>query len=156
MLVEEFGYLPDSCGAGRFRGGLGLVRQYRLLAREATLQLRADRQRFPPFGLAGGEPARCSRNVLDPAGEARVLPGKVTMTIHDGDVIRHEQSGGGGHGDPALRNPALVARDLADGKITADYARRHHGGDPAREPAPSGSFSRGSKGPRQSGDQVNP
>ncbi len=127
VLIETFGYLPDSCGAGRFRGGLGLVRQYRLLAPEAILQLRADRHRFPPYGLAGGQPARCCRNLLNPDGEARDLPAKVTMTIRAGDVIRHEQPGGGGHGDPALRDPAAIRRDLADGKITAAHARRFYG-----------------------------
>jgi N-methylhydantoinase B len=101
-----------------------LVRQYRLLAREAVLQLRADRHRFAPFGLAGGQPARCSRNLLSPAGDARELPAKVTMTIRAGDVIRHEQPGGGGHGDPAGRDPAAITRDLADGKISPAHARR--------------------------------
>jgi N-methylhydantoinase B len=127
VLIETFGYLPDSCGAGRYRGGLGLVRQYRLLAPEAVLQLRADRQRFQPYGLAGGGPTRCGRNLLNPDREARELPAKVTMTIHAGDVIRHEQPGGGGHGDPALRDPAAIQRDLADGKITAEHARTFYG-----------------------------
>jgi N-methylhydantoinase B len=127
VLIETFGYLPDSCGAGRYRGGLGLVRQYRLLAHEAIMQLRADRHRFPPYGLAGGRPARCGRNLLNPEGEARDLPAKVTMTIRAGDVIRHEQPGGGGHGDPALRDPAATLRDLADGKITLGHAREFYG-----------------------------
>jgi N-methylhydantoinase B len=127
VRIEAFGYLPDSGGAGRFRGGLGLVRQYRLLAPEAVLQLRADRQRFPPWGLAGGRPARCGRNVLNPDSGARELPAKVTMTIRAGDVIRHEQPGGGGHGDPAQRDPAATRRDLADGKITAEHAEKFYG-----------------------------
>lgn len=126
VLVEAFGYRPDSGGAGRFRGGLGLVRQYRLLAAEAVLQLRADRVRHPPYGLAGGLPGAGSRNVLDPDDAATELPGKVTMTIREGAVIRHEQAGGGGHGDPARRDPARVRRDLEDGKISEAYARRHH------------------------------
>jgi len=133
VLIETFGYLPDSCGAGRYRGGLGLVRQYRLLAPEAVLQLRADRQRFQPYGLAGGGPARCGRNLLNPDREARELPAKVTMTIHAGDVIRHEQPGGGGHGDPALRDPAATLRDLADGKITARHAQEFYGAQDAAD-----------------------
>lgn len=130
VLIETFGYLPDSCGAGRYRGGLGLVRQYRLLAHEAILQLRADRHRFPPYGLAGGQPARRGRNLFNPDSEARNLPAKVTMTMRAGDVIRHEQPGGGGHGDPALRDPAAIARDLADGKITEEHAREFYGVTP--------------------------
>jgi N-methylhydantoinase B len=127
VRIEEYGLLPDSCGAGRYRGGLGLVRQYRLLAEEATLQLRADRRKFKPYGLFGGGSARGMRNVLNPERNARELPSKVTMTMHAGDVIRHEQSGGGGYGDPLERDPALVAEDVANEKIGTDFARTHHG-----------------------------
>jgi N-methylhydantoinase B len=128
VRIERYGFVPDSGGAGRFRGGLGLVRDYRLLADEAVLQLRADRQRFRPFGLSGGGEGAPTRNVLNPGTAAeRDLPAKVTMRLRAGDVIRHEQSGGGGHGDPAARDPAAIARDLADGKITPGYARRYHG-----------------------------
>lgn len=118
VLVEEFSYRPDSGGAGRFRGGLGLVRQYRLLAEEAVLQLRADRVRHAPFGLRGGGSGARSRNILNPDTEARELPGKVTMRMVKGDVIRHEQAGGGGFGDAALRDPAAVRRDREDGKVS--------------------------------------
>jgi N-methylhydantoinase B len=126
VLIEEYGFAPDSCGPGRFRGGLGLVRSYRLLAEEAVLQLRSDRRRFPPYGLFGGGPAAPTENVFDPDGEARLLPSKVTMRIKRNDVIRHVQSGGGGYGDPAQREPSAVREDLADGKISDAYARRHY------------------------------
>jgi N-methylhydantoinase B len=127
VRIEEYGLMPDSCGAGRFRGGLGLVRSYRFLAADAVLQLRSDRRRFRPYGLAGGGPAAPSLNVLNPEREARVLPSKVTMTIREGDLVRHVQSGGGGHGDPLARDLDLIAEDLADGKISRDYAEREHG-----------------------------
>jgi N-methylhydantoinase B len=55
------------------------------------------------------------------------------MTIHAGDVIRHEQPGGGGHGDPALRDPAATLRDLADGKITARHAQEFYGAQDAAD-----------------------
>jgi N-methylhydantoinase B len=126
VMIEEYAFAPDTCGAGRFRGGLGLARRYRLLADEAVLQLRSDRRRFPPFGLFGGGSAAPTSNVLDPDGEARVLPSKVTMQIRRGDVIRHVQSGGGGYGDPAARDANAVHDDLADGKISAAFARRHY------------------------------
>jgi N-methylhydantoinase B len=127
IRIEEFGFLPDSCGAGKHRGGLGLVRQYALLAGEATLQLRSDRHAHRPYGLFGGEAGAATRNILNPQRNARVLGSKVTMTLHRGDVVRHEQSGGGGYGLPLERDPALVARDVANGKITSEFARREHG-----------------------------
>jgi N-methylhydantoinase B len=127
IRVDEYGFVPDSCGAGRFRGGLGLRRRYTLLNDEATLQLRSDRMKYRPYGLAGGAPARGTRNVLDPDGEAREMPAKFATTLRRGDVILHEQPGGGGHGDPLVRDPARVAEDVRDEKVSIAYARREHG-----------------------------
>jgi N-methylhydantoinase B len=127
IRIDEYAFVPDSCGAGKWRGGLGLARQYTLLAAEATLQLRSDRMKFLPYGLDGGRPAAPTRNVLNPDGEARALPAKLTSTIRRGDVLRHEQPGGGGHGDPFRRDPARVAADVANEKISLEYARREHG-----------------------------
>jgi len=127
IMVDEYALRPDSCGPGRYRGGLGLVRQYRLLADEAILQLRADRYEHAPYGLAGGGSGAPSRNALDIAGEVESLPSKVTRTIRRGTVVRHEQAGGGGHGDPLLREIPQIARDLGNGKVTPDFVARHHG-----------------------------
>ncbi len=127
VRVEEYELIPDSCGAGEFRGGLGIARTYRLLAPEATLQLRADRIKFPPYGLAGGRPAPPTRNLLDPGPDARLLPGKVTRRMLAGEAIRHEQAGGGGHGDPFRRRPEAVVRDVREQKISIDFAAREHG-----------------------------
>jgi len=127
IRVDEYGFVPDSCGAGRFRGGLGLRRRYTLLNDEATLQLRSDRMAFRPYGLAGGGPARGTRNVLNPGGEAREMPAKFATTLRRGDVVLHEQPGGGGHGDPFAREPERVAEDVRDEKVSLEYARREHG-----------------------------
>ena len=127
IRVDEYGFVPDSCGAGRFRGGLGLRRRYTLLNDEATLQLRSDRMTFRPYGLAGGAPARGTRNVLNPDGEAREMPAKFATTLRRGDAILHEQPGGGGHGDPFARDPERVAEDVRDEKVSIEYARREHG-----------------------------
>lgn len=129
VRVEEYALIADSCGAGRFRGGLGIRRSYRVLSPEAALQLRADRVKFPPYGLDGGKAAAPTRNRIARAGAAMSedVPGKVAMTLGEGDLIVHEQAGGGGFGAPWTRDPARVAADVWNEKITADYARRHHG-----------------------------
>jgi N-methylhydantoinase B len=127
IRVDDYGFVPDSCGAGRFRGGLGLRRRYTLLNDEATLQLRSDRMTHRPWGLAGGRPARGTRNVLNPDGEAREMPAKFATTLRRGDVVLHEQPGGGGHGDPFARDPERVAEDVRDEKVSIAYARREHG-----------------------------
>jgi N-methylhydantoinase B len=127
IRIEEYALVPDSGGAGRHRGGLGLRRAYRLLAAEAHLQLRSDRMRFQPYGLAGGRPARPTRNELTVGGETRPMPAKFACTLREGDVFLHEQAGGGGHGDPFHRDPVLVAADVRAEKISTEYARREYG-----------------------------
>ena len=127
VRVEEYALVPDSCGAGKWRGGLGVVRSYRLLAPEAGLQLRADRMKILPYGLAGGEPATGAINEITTAdGEHIDLPSKINRRMARGDLVRHVQPGGGGFGDPLTRDPERVARDVWNAKITADYAREHH------------------------------
>jgi len=132
ILMEEYSLRPDSGGAGHFRGGLGLVRQYRLLAESAVLQLRADRHDHAPYGLFGGAPAAPSRNLVKQDGGWRALPAKVTLEIGAGTVLRHEQAGGGGWGDPALRDEAAVRADVADGKISPERAMADYGVGPDR------------------------
>jgi N-methylhydantoinase B len=127
ILMEEYALREDSCGAGRFRGGLGLVREYRLLADTAVLRLRADRHANSPYRLFGGGRAASSRNLIRQNGEWRVLPAKVTLEITKDTVLRHEQAGGGGFGDPRLRNPDAIRADLCNGKISLDHARKSYG-----------------------------
>jgi N-methylhydantoinase B len=127
VRIEDYAFVEDSCGAGRWRGGLGLRRTYRILASEALLQMRTDRLRFRPYGLAGGGPGGASRNHMVVAGARRELPGKITTTVAQDTLIVHEQAGGGGFGDPLERAPQAVLDDHLDGKVSAVFARRHHG-----------------------------
>jgi N-methylhydantoinase B len=106
---------------------MSVRRDYRLLEEEAVLQVRADRFRFQPYGLQGGQPGRLGRNFLNPdTPDEQALPGKFTLTFHRGDIFRHEQAGAGGWGDPLERDPAAVLRDvrnelLSPMKAEADY-----------------------------------
>ena len=119
--------IPDREGAGRHRGGTPFRRDYRFLGKEATLQVRADRQVFVPYGLYGGEPGAPSVNVLNPDGENRRLPSKVTMGICHGDVFRHELAGPGGWGDPLTRDPAAVLDDVLNEVVSAERAFAAYG-----------------------------
>jgi len=127
IMIERYGYLSDSGGAGEFRGGLASLRQYRFLEVEGTLQLRTDRRRVMPYGLAGGRSGTPSNNILNPDTENRQLPGKCTLTMRRGDVFRHVLAGAGGWGDPLRRDPERVLHDVLEEKITVDYARREYG-----------------------------
>ena len=126
VRIEAYELMADSCGAGKWRGGLGIRRSYRLLADEALLQLRADRMKFLPYGLDGGGSAPAARNLIERAGITSALPSKTTGWMKQDELIIHEQPGGGGFGDPFTRDPERVARDVWNGKISEGYARQQH------------------------------
>ena len=129
IRINEYGMLADTGGAGRYRGGLGLVREYEILSDEAILNVRSDKRRFPPHGLFGGRPGSSSWNYVNPGRSDRVLPVLMTEVekLGQGDVFRHEMSGGGGYGDPLERDPDSVLRDVTEEKVTPAHARREYG-----------------------------
>ena len=135
LEVLDYEMLPDTGGAGKYRGGMALRRTWRMLADEGILQVRADRATHRPYGLWGGFPGTPSRNVLDPGlPTERALHAKLTMILRRGEVFRTELAGAGGFGDPLDRDLALVAEDLRDGLVSPAAARRDYGvvaaGDP--------------------------
>ena len=127
VVIERYGLVPDTGGAGEYRGGLALVRDFRFVGDEAILQVRADRQKHLPYGLDGGHPGTPSHNILNPETDARKLPSKFTMTMRHGDLLHHIQPGGGGLGDPLRRDPQRVLEDVLDEKLSPEYAREVYG-----------------------------
>jgi 5-oxoprolinase (ATP-hydrolysing) len=108
VRLERFAFREGSGGAGRFRGGDGLVRCYRFLA-PLTLSLLTQRRDTRPYGLRGGEPGRAGRNRLRRAqGGEQELPGRVTLRVEAGDLLIIETPGGGGFGPPALSDRQLA------------------------------------------------
>ena len=91
----------DSGGAGRFRGGLAVEREWRLLDAEAHLAIRSDRRIHLPYGLQGGQSGTPSTNLLHHAGRSEELPTMISTRMKAGERIYHRQPGGGGHGDPS-------------------------------------------------------
>ena len=126
VRVEAYELVADSFGAGRYRGGLGVLRSYRVLADDALLQLRADRMKFRPYGLQGGLPASPAINALQHGGETRFLPSKVGITIARNDVVSHTQPGGGGFGNPLDRPLEDIEQDVWNHKMTAAFARENY------------------------------
>ena len=125
--VLSYEFVSDRAGAGKFRGGTPYRRDYRLLEREAVLQVRADRAVFRPYGLYGGNPGSPSRNIMNPGVEDRPLDSKLTMTMHEGEVFRHELAGGGGWGDPLERDPDLVVQDVRNELVSTERALLDYG-----------------------------
>jgi N-methylhydantoinase B len=95
--------------------------------KEGTLQLRNDRCLFHPFGLYGGKPGHRARNVLNPETTNEALPGKVTRTVKQGDVIRYDMAGAGGWGDPLERDVARVLDDVRNEYVSVEAARDEYG-----------------------------
>ena len=127
VRMEYCGYVPDACGHGQFRGGMAVMRDIRLLTDRASVQYRSERRKYLPWGLQGGGPGTASVVVADPLGAAALLPEKGETRMRRGDLLRLCQSGGGGYGDPLLRDPQAVRRDVRDGLITPVTARDVYG-----------------------------
>ena len=135
LFFEAYEIVPDTGGAGRFRGGNGFVRAFRVEAEGAQLCLCADRHDTPPPGLFGGQPGTTARYVLDPGTDReRFLSSKTPyVDLEPGTLVHVQSAGGGGYGDPRERDPALIARDLKNGYVTEAGARVAYGDPPAAE-----------------------
>jgi N-methylhydantoinase B len=127
IVVERFGFIRDSAGAGKFRGGSGIRRDMRFLADEGKLTNLSERHAFPPYGLFGGRPGALARTVINPGPDETVVHGKESRGFAYGDVISFQQSGAGGYGDPFERDPAAVLADVLDDYVSVDAAREQYG-----------------------------
>ncbi|MDA4135574.1 MAG: hydantoinase B/oxoprolinase family protein [Thaumarchaeota archaeon] len=145
LLTERFELSsPDSCGAGKYRGGMGTVYGWRLLAPEAELSSLSERHKISPYGVFGGlppSPLSCGHfcdTRLTPAGagtfgHATDLFGKLSpskwsnIILHSGDKVELNLTGGGGYGDPLERDPARVASDVRNRYVSVEGAMRLYG-----------------------------
>ena len=127
IRIERYGYVPDSGGAGKYRGGLAIEREWRLLSGKAHLAIRSDRRDHLPYGLQGGKPGGGSINILQHTDREEVLPTMISTAIVEGERIYHRQAGGGGWGDPLERDPEAVARDVRNRKVSIEAAREAYG-----------------------------
>ena len=126
LRIDRYGLIPDSEGAGKYRGGLGIRRDY-LFPSETIFTILADRDKAGPHGLFGGQPGAISVYALMRDGEETHLSSKSTVHLQAGDVISYRTSGGGGFEDPLLRDPKLVLSDVVDGKVSAERANDVYG-----------------------------
>jgi N-methylhydantoinase B/oxoprolinase/acetone carboxylase alpha subunit len=138
IRVARFGFdIVEGAGAGRRRGGRGLVREYEVLSDDALLTVAWGRHSFPPWGAAGGRAGSPNYvEVIRAGGRAEPRFGKASRyPLRRGDVVRLVTGTGGGYGDPREREPGRVAADLADGLITEREATEVYG---STGPGPAG------------------
>jgi N-methylhydantoinase B len=122
VRVARLALVDDSDGAGRFRGGLGLRKDFHF-DRPTTFTVLADRTQAGPAGAFGGLPGRPAEYVLVRDGRERALPAKATVELEAGDLVSYRTCGGGGYGPPAERDPERVLRDVLEGKVSGARAR---------------------------------
>jgi N-methylhydantoinase B len=129
LLLDEYALVPDSGGAGRHRGGLGMVRQIRILESGTIFSARSDAHLVPAPGVFGGLPSNVTRITRNPGtNREEVLHSKASGLIMEaGETIRVETLGGGGYGLPDERPLELLAADLREGKVTRAAAERDYG-----------------------------
>jgi N-methylhydantoinase B len=129
IQFERYEVMPDTGGAGRFRGGNGFCRVFRVLADQASICICADRHRSHPQGLFGGKPGATAQYVLNPGApnERRLTSKTPYVPLEPGTLVWLQSAGGGGYGDPRSRDPQLIERDLRNGYITEDFAMREYG-----------------------------
>jgi N-methylhydantoinase B/oxoprolinase/acetone carboxylase alpha subunit len=137
IRIRRYELAHDTAGSGKYRGGLGLIREYEMLAEKSSINVRGDRTKFAPRGVDGGLDGAKSRYVLREADSEREIPSKYSGQIRRGDRLRVMTPGGGGYGAPSERDPQMLAEDADSGKITqpkiaADY------GTPSTEPVSKG------------------
>ena len=124
VRILRYELVPDSEGPGKYRGGLGLRRDYLFPDHEPTFTVLADRVKFPALGLFGGGPGKLSRYAMgDAKGKEQTLGSKTTFTVPHGSYVTMQTCGGGGYGPASERDPELVLKDVLEGKVSLERAR---------------------------------
>lgn len=125
LRIERYEALADTGGAGLHRGGNGILMSYRFLA-PGVVSIHDDRWFTYPWGVNGGDPGARARKIHEKSdGTRTVVPNKIDrLDVAPGDQLHFITWGGGGWGDPLDRDPALVAREIRQGLVTIDGARR--------------------------------
>jgi N-methylhydantoinase B len=128
LRIERYGFVDDTGGPGRHRGGLALERHFRFLEHEAVLQIRSDRREIPPYGLQGGSNgAPSSVRIRRANGQVEEMPSKSLTTLKFNDVIEMQLPSGGGFGDARMREPQAVLEDVVAQKISIPHAAANYG-----------------------------
>ncbi len=126
LMIDQYGYRPDTGGPGKHRGGVGISRVYRFLAPSTAISI-VYKTLSPPWGINGGKEADPNHVVIDPGTENEERKGSSYNFLEAGQVLANNTGGGGGWGNPFERDPALVAKDVRNGFVSVEAAERDYG-----------------------------
>ena len=128
VVLEGYGMLPDTGGAGRYRGGVALFRKWRFLS-PGRVWLRNLYAGKGPEGRLGGQPGSAGALFITVGGEVIDYSNRYggLVRVQPGDVVYQASAGGGGHGDPLVRDPQEVAKDVRDDKVSREAAETLYG-----------------------------
>ncbi|MFA6312793.1 MAG: hydantoinase B/oxoprolinase family protein [Sterolibacterium sp.] len=128
VQIEQYAFHQEAGGAGQYRGGRGVVLDYRVTSDEAFLTVTYSRTGTNPWGLNGGGEGSSNRAEIHRQGGALERRTMATgVPVQQGELIRIFTGHGGGYGDPRSRSRAAIQRDLRDGYITLEQARADYG-----------------------------
>lgn len=127
VRIRRMALLPDTGGAGQWRGGCGMRKDIELLNSTAMVSHLGDRHRVRPYGVFGGKPGALAESSVLRGNQKIALHSKGTADLRQGDVLSFTLSGAGGYGEPAKRDPEAIERDLADGYVSPAAAREDYG-----------------------------
>lgn len=128
VRIERYEFIPDSGGAGKYRGALGLRRDIRILIDDVSWARYGDRQKFAPFGLFGGKEGATGRFLLNPdTPDEQQMKSKGLDQLQANDVVSLRLPGAGGYGDPLDRDRSALLRDVRDGKVSLERAASDYG-----------------------------
>ena len=135
LLVESYGFVEDSGGAGKHRGGLGLRRVVRPVGHTMTFSGQGERFVNRPWGIFGGASGGTGKFVKLSGGAEVPLPTKpANLEVKESEAVVIETPGSGGYGKPSERDPAAIANDFASGKFSRAYLKEHYGFAPEKKP----------------------
>lgn len=122
LRVRCFELIPDTGGAGQYRGGCGIRKEYEILAKEVVITLLGERHKFQPYGLMGGQAGALATTTVLSAGIETAYPSKAIVSLKRGDIVQLCLSGGGGYGDPKDRSVEQIRTDIVEGYQTTAAA----------------------------------
>jgi N-methylhydantoinase B len=126
MFIESYGYRPDTGGAGKHRGGVGVGRAYRFTAPSTGICI-VYKTKTKPWPVAGGREGDNNHIVLNPGTPQERVTGGSYNLLDTGEVLVNNTGGGGGYGDPFSRDPARVAADVRNGFVSLPAALQDYG-----------------------------